>query len=56
MASCMPASIPESMIASRISLLGACTRIVRVVRPSASVNVAVLSVPCSGRSPWGMPS
>ena len=51
-ASCMPASIPESMIASRTSLLGHCTRIVRVVRPSASVNVSVFRVP----SPSGTPS
>ena len=40
------------MIASRISLLGACTRTVSVVRPSSSVNVAVFRVPCSG-SPSG---
>jgi Tannase-like family of unknown function (DUF6351) len=49
-ASCMPASIPDSMIASRISLPGASTRIVTVVRPSTSSNVAVFSVPCSGPS------
>src|ERR671911_373375 len=55
MASCMPASMPESMIASRTSLLGACTRFVTVVRPSTSVNVTVFSVPSSG-APAGMPS
>ena len=43
-ASCMPASIPESMMASRVALLGAATRRVNVVRPSASVKVAVLTV------------
>jgi hypothetical protein len=50
-ASWRPSSMPEAMIASRISLLGASTRMVTVVRPSASVNVTVFSVPCSGPSP-----
>jgi D-alanyl-D-alanine carboxypeptidase len=54
-ASCIPASIPDSMIASRTSLFGACTRTVRVVRPSASVSVIVFRVPPSGAS-GGAPS
>ena len=47
-ASCMPASMPDSMIASRVSLSGASTSTVSVVRPSDSSNVAVLSVPSPG--------
>src|SRR5215217_6496580 len=47
----MPASIPESMTASRSSLLACCVRIVSVVRPSASVSVSVFRA-----SPSGMPS
>ena len=43
-ASCMPPSIPESMIVSRSSLLGHSTSTVSVVRPSLSVKVAVLMV------------
>ena len=39
-----PASIPESMIASRDTLFVASMRIVSVVRPFDSVNVAVFSV------------
>jgi hypothetical protein len=56
-ASCSPASIPESMIASRDTLFFACTRSVSVVRPSASVNVAVLTVVASSSdTPSGTPS
>ena len=47
-ASCMPASMPDSMCASRCALLACCTRISRVVRPSASMNVAVLTASASG--------
>src|SRR5215217_2415059 len=47
----MPGSIPESMTASRSSLLACCARIVSVVRPSASVSVSVFRA-----SPSGMPS
>src|SRR5215203_1695137 len=47
----MPASIPESMTASRSSLLACCVRIVSVVRPSASVSVSVFRA-----SPSGTPS
>ena len=50
-ASCMPASMPESMIASRTSLLGHSTRIVRVVRPSASTNETVFSAPSLSGTP-----
>src|SRR6476659_9241959 len=45
------------MIASRVSLLGACTRSVSVVRPFDSANVAVFTVvPCSSVTPSGRPS
>ena len=43
----MPASIPELMCASRSSLVGCSTRIVSVVRPSASVSVSGVQRACS---------
>jgi sec-independent protein translocase protein TatC len=49
-ASCRPSSIPDSMCASRCSLLWCCTRMVRVVRPSTSARLIVFSASASGMS------
>lgn len=44
----MPAAMPDSMFASRISVLGACTRIVMMSPVSASPEIAIRRLPTLG--------